>query len=243
MNSSRAASATRIGTEAERAEALEVLRAIYCEEKGWVSDETGQLPRTDLEDDAVDWFLARCGGRAVGVLRVVYDPPLHLYREYGLVPLPGAPDIEQFVASHRIAEIGRFAVVEQERRNTLVALALIRAAIERTVRRGYSHYVTDVFENERHSPYEFHTRVLGFEPVATHDRGELACSERRITLLLDIGASYRRLRAERNYFYRLVTQGWAADLHLALSGTTGDSPYSSLASPGPATRKATSTPF
>lgn len=211
-------SATRVASAHARTQALDVLRATYRDEKGWVRDEASQLPDTDLASDEVSWFLARCGDRPVGVLRLLYDPPLHLYREYGLEPLPGAPDIARFVAENRIAEIGRFAVVPDERRNALVALALIRGAIMETVRRGYSHYVTDVFENERHSPYEFHTRVLGFTPVATHDIGELACPERRITLLLDLAACYQRLRAARGYFYRFVTQGWDADLHRALAG-------------------------
>jgi len=54
-----------------------------------------------------------------------------------------------------------------------------------------------VFEDDPHSPYQFHTRQLGFERIGTHRRGELACASRRILLVLDLERSYRQLRARR----------------------------------------------
>ena len=85
-----------------------------------------------------------------------------------------------------------------------------------TIRNGYGYYITDVFEGERHSPYNFHTRVLGFQPVATHDTGEMACNLRRITLLLNIRAAYRRLRLSRTRLYEILVGDWPEDLHRRL---------------------------
>jgi hypothetical protein len=95
----------------------------------------------------------------------------------------------------------------------LIAMALMRAAIEDTIRRGFTHFVTDVFEDDSNSPLGFHTRVLGFLPVATHDTGELNIKSRRITMLLDIKAAYQRLSERRNWFFRQLTGHWAPTMH------------------------------
>jgi hypothetical protein len=98
-------------------------------------------------------------------------------------------------ARNQIAEVGRFAVLAEHRGNVLLAAALMRAATEEMVDKGYTHVITDVFEDDTHSPLGFYTRVMGFLPVATHDHGELNCKSRRITLVLDLKSSYRRLKA------------------------------------------------
>ena len=114
---------------------------------------------------------------------------------------------------HRIAEVGRFAVVAEERGNLLLAAALMRAATEEMVARGYTHLITDVFEDDPHSPLGFHTRVMGFRPVDTHERGELNCDSRRITLVLDLKSSYQRLKGRGNWVFRYLTAGWPDALH------------------------------
>lgn len=212
--------AVRIRDQRQREGALQVLRTTYRDEKGWVDDEATQLPPDDMQREDVAWFGAFAEERAVGVLRVLYDPPLEQYLKYDLEMLDDRLDIATFIRRHRIAEIGRFAVIADRRRNMSIALALLREAIADTVRRGYSHYVTDVFEGEVNSPYAFHTRVLGFVPVATHATGELNCDHRRVTLVLDLHQCYARLRATNGYFFRLVTQGWDASLHQALAAET-----------------------
>jgi hypothetical protein len=121
--------------------------------------------------------------------------------------------VEDFIRRHRIAEIGRFAMVPRYRRRLTVAAALMRAATTETVARRYTHFVTDVFEDDPHSPYRFHTRVMGFFPVATHDAGELQCRSRRITLVLDLRASYKRLKARSNWLYRYLTTPWDGAFH------------------------------
>ena len=83
--------------------------------------------------------------------------------------------------------------------------------------RGYTHVITDVFEDDVHSPLGFHTRVMGFVPVATHDVGELNCTSRRITLVLDLKSSYRRLKARGNWVYRYLTAHWPDTLHQRLA--------------------------
>ena len=203
----------RIHTESDRADAIVVLKATYAAEKNWVADADKMFERDDLTNEQVSWFVAYRDGVPVGVLRILYEPPLGLYKEYGFKMLVDGLDIDAFIKNNRIAEIGRFAVVPEQRRFPFVAGALMRAASEETVRRGFTHYVTDVFEGEKHSPYEFHTRVMGFTPVATHDVGELNCPNRRITLILDLKQAYHRIKQSKKWVFRLLTDGWDAELH------------------------------
>jgi hypothetical protein len=207
----------RIVDESGRAAALAVLAVTYRNEKGWVSDLDRQFPAQDVERSDIAWFVVHLEGRPVGVLRTLFDPPLLQYAKYGLRPLDPGIDVERFLRRHRIAEVGRFAVVPEHRGNLMLAAALMRSATEEMVTRGYTHAITDVFEDDPHSPLGFHTRVMGFEPVATHDRGELNCKSRRITLLLDLGASYRRLKARGNWIYRYLTARWPDALHRRLA--------------------------
>jgi len=206
----------KLATEADRIEAMKVLKATYRMEKNWVADEEKMFSAEDLEDEAVSWFLAFTDGEPVGVLRILYNPPLELYNEYGFQQVGEGIDVEKFVSEHKIAEIGRFAVRPEYRQFMTVAAALMRTAVKETVERGFSHYITDVFEGEKHSPYEFHTRVMGFQLVATHDVGELNCPNRRLTLILDIKQAYNHLRRNKKYVFRLFTQGWADSMHQML---------------------------
>jgi hypothetical protein len=203
----------RIRDEDGRAAALEVLEATYRNEKGWVSDPTLQFPAEDLARTDIAWFVVHVQGRPVGVLRTLFDPPLLQYAKYELRLVDPRVDVEKFLRQHRIAEVGRFAVVPEHRGNMLPVAALMRAATEEMVTRGYTHVITDVFEDDPHSPLGFHTRVMGFRPVATHDHGELNCKSRRITLLLDLAATYRRLKARGNWIYRYLTARWPEALH------------------------------
>jgi hypothetical protein len=149
----------------------------------------------------------------VAVLRVLYDLPIDLYRDYGFKMVSASFDLEQFLRDNRIAEIGRFAVLPEFRRYIVVVGALMRAAVRETLERDYTHYITDVFEGEANSPYDFHSRVMGFKTVATHDTGELNCPCRRITMLLDLKESYARLKGEGGWIFRFLTEGWPPALH------------------------------
>lgn len=209
--------AERIADEAGRAAAVEVLRSTYQHEKQWIADPEGQFLLADLARPEISWFLVTVQGEPAGVLRVLYDPPLALYARYGFTAIGPAIDIESFVRQHRIAEIGRFAVLPAHRGHMVLAAALMRAATAEVVARGYTHFVTDVFEDDVHSPYGFHTRVMGFHPVATHDFGELQCRSRRITMVLDLRAAYLRLKARGNWMYRYLTCDWDERLHRAMA--------------------------
>jgi hypothetical protein len=203
----------RIRTSQDRQAALKVLKATYQDEKRWVERADSQIPESDLTNERLSWFLARRGGEPSGVLRVQYEPPVDQYRAYDIRVLRPGLDVEAFLRSNRLAEIGRFAIVPEHRRNLLIAMALMRAATRETVERGFTHYITDVFESDPHSPYGFHTRVMGFDPVATHDHGELACASRRITLILDLKAAYQRLRRRKAWIFRALTADWDEALH------------------------------
>jgi hypothetical protein len=196
---------------------VKVLAATYRREKHWVVDAEAQAPASDLVRDDLSWFMVCLCGRPAGVLRVRYDPPLAEYAKYDLKTLQAGINVQDFIRAHRIAEIGRFAVLPRHRGNFMVAAALMRAAAAETVARGYTHFVTDVFEDDPHSPFGFHTRVMGFLPVATHEFGELRCKSRRITLVLDLRAAYKRLKGRGNWLYRYFTAPWDDALHQSMA--------------------------
>lgn len=208
--------ALRVTDEAARRGVVDVLRTTYQHEKGWVADPETQIPAADLVRPDIGWFLATRSGRPAGCLRVFYDPPLSAYAAYGFKPLDANLKVEEFIRHNRLAEIGRFAVLPDSRGQVKIAAALMREATRETVQRGYTHFVTDVFEDDPHSPYGFHTRVMGFFPVATHDTGELNCASRRITLVLDLRACYQRLEAQGSWLFRYLTGDWDESLRRRL---------------------------
>ncbi len=210
-------SVTRVETETDRLHVLAVLKTTYQQEKAWVLDVAGLFPPQDLNDESTSWFLAMHEGCPVGVMRVLYNPSVEQYLAYDLKALDHHLDINAMIQNERIAEIGRFAVTPELRNGVAVASHLIRAAFEEVVARGFTLLVTDVFENEEHSPFGFHTRVVGFQPVATHDIGELRFKGRRITMVLNIKAAYQRLRSKGNWFFRSLTQGWSSSMHSRLA--------------------------
>ncbi|ODT26394.1 MAG: GNAT family N-acetyltransferase [Alphaproteobacteria bacterium 64-6] len=205
--------AARIFTETGRRAALAVLAATYQGEKGWVSDPEAQIPRSDVRRRDIAWYIVRVDGQPAGVLRTLFDPPVKQYLEYGLKFTNPSMDIERLLSGTRIAEVGRFAVLPEHRGNLMLAAALMRASTREMVLRGYTHVITDVFEDDPHSPLGFHTRVMGFQQIATHDHGELNCGSRRITLVLDLKSSYQRLKTRGNWFYRYLTAQWPETLH------------------------------
>ena len=206
-------SVRRITTEEDRKIAIDVLKATYKEEKNWIDDDDRLFDPAELTDDNVAWFVCLHNEKPVGVVRVMYELPLELYTEYGMEQIGPEIDVKEFIDNNRIAEIGRLAVIPAYRRHKVIALSLMRDATKETIDRGYSHFVTDVFEGEKNSPYDFHTRVLGFVPVATHDVGGLNCESRRITLVLDFNECYRRLKAEKTKMFRLMTANWTDEEH------------------------------
>ena len=195
---------------------LKVIEATYKKEKNWVKEPDELFPGSDLQNDNMAWFMAQHKQEPVGILRVAYDPPLHLYAQYGLNMIREDINIDRFISENKIAEIGRFAVLPKYRSAIAIVALLMREATVHTIRKGFTHYITDVFEGEVHSPYNFHTRVIGFEPIATHDHGEINCPNRRITMLLDIKKAYERLRTKGKRIYNMITQGWDEKLHLRL---------------------------
>jgi hypothetical protein len=196
----------RVLTPQERAEAMGVVEEVFCREKNWVSDADKEIPTSLREDDRLSFFLCRVDGEPAGIIRLNYDPPLELPKELEVQLEPGI-DIATYAAGKRFVEIGRFMIRSRFRRNYKVALRLIRAAVREVVERGYTHFVTDVYDGDPHSPLQFHTRVLGFERIGTHRHGELDANYVRIILVLDIARSYRRLQQRQNRVFREVAAG------------------------------------
>ena len=199
----------RVEDEEARQRALEVLGTVYLTEKGWVKDPEEIFPASDLDESSnVSWFLAERNNLPVGTTRVLYEIPVELYDAYQFDLVDPRIDVEAFLANHKIAEVGRFAVIPEYRKKILVAAILMRAAATETVERQFTHFITDIFDADPNSPFKFHRRVLGFEVVATHEHGELQMKSKRITMLLDLRAAYQRLKSGRNWIYRYITQGW-----------------------------------
>lgn len=207
----------RVRTEDERRMVLAVLQATYAEEKGWIESVDRLFPPSDLTNPDVSWFLAVKRKQPVGVLRVCYNPPIEQYLTFGLQPIEPTTDLSKLVCPERAAEIGRFAVVPERRRSIAIVLGLMRAAIREIVTRDCAQLLTDVFENEQHSPLGFHTRILGFRPIATHEVGELRHKGRRITLLLDLKTAYRLLALRSNRLFRTITKSWTPHMHNRLA--------------------------
>jgi len=203
----------RVTSEAERLQVIDVLRQTYAREKGWIVEPEGQIPLEDLAKENVAWFVTTMGTEPVGVLRILFDPPIEQYAKYSLKLIDPTFKVDELLAGSRIAEVGRFAVVAKRRGRFTVATSLMRAAFSEIIARGYTHLVTDVFEDDPHSPYGFHTRVIGFKPIATHDVGELRSRSRRITLVLDMKAAYRRLKEHSRWLFQNLTLGWSERMH------------------------------
>lgn len=210
-------SVRRVMGEEDRADVVDILGATYMAEKRWVIDPAAQFPLSDLHREDIAWFVARTGGKSVGVVRILRDPPIALYAKYGFKPLDTSLRVEDFIGRAGIAEVGRFAVLPDNRARFMVAAALMRAVTIDCLERAVTHLITDVFEDDVNSPFGFHTRVLGFHPVATHDVGELNSASRRITLVLDIVQASRRLRIRNHWFYRYLTNALPPALNARLA--------------------------
>lgn len=176
-----------------RADALAVLADVYGSEKGWLTSVEIEIPADPAADPRQSWFVAHVAGEPAGTLRLAYDPPLALPAEAEVVLEPGV-ELEALARTGRFVEIGRLTVRLRFRGRPAVILALLREAIAEVERRGYTHLLTAVFEDDPHSPLGFHTRVLGFERIGTHRRGELRCASRRILLVLDLERARERVR-------------------------------------------------
>lgn len=198
--------ARKVLTPGDREDALTVIEAVYLQEKRWIRDSGSEVPADVAGRQDQSWFLVSVEGAPAGVIRLVYDPALEMPAELG-VSLEPDVDLETLKRRGRFVDIGRFMIVPRHRRNVRVVMRLMRAAILEVVSRGYTHFLTDVFEDDPHSPYQFHTRVLGFERIGTHRHGELACASTRIILILDIARAYRQLKKKENKVFRELGEG------------------------------------
>jgi hypothetical protein len=196
--------ARKVERSADAEDARVIVQDVYVREKGWLSAATLD---TFPGGASISWFIVRVHGEPAGLLRVVYDPPLSFPPSYH-VELRKDVDWAALVASARVAEVGRFMILEKHRRNARVAMELMRTAVREIVERDCTHLVTDVFEGDPHSPYEFHTRVLGFEEIGSHTHGELQSDRKRIILALDIDQAFVRMRTRSGRFYRSFTEGY-----------------------------------
>ncbi len=201
----------------ERAAALSVVDKVFRQEKRWVAATDAEIPVAQDPDGRLSWFVATVDGEPAGVIRLFYDPPLEIPADWGL-ELDRDLDLARVADGRRFVEIGRFMIVPEHRRRMRVALRLMREAVREVVERRYTHFITDVYDGDPHSPLGFHTRVLGFERIGTHRRGELACDHMRILLVLDIARAFHKLRSRKDRVFRELSTG-LEDSFLALPAT------------------------
>jgi hypothetical protein len=116
----------RMDHESVRQDALRVVAATYREEKRWIENEETMVAPEELTNQNASWFVVYVGASPVGVLRVLYNPPLALYKKYDLQNMKSGLDIEGFLRAHRIAEIGRFAILPAYRKYSLIVAFLMR---------------------------------------------------------------------------------------------------------------------
>ncbi len=197
---------SKIVNASDRDTALDIIDKVFCIEKNWISSAYNQIPEDISENSAYSWFIAKVNDNPAGLLRLQYDPSFDIPAEYDVRLMPGI-EIETLKKAGRYVEIGRFMILEKFRKNYRIALHLMRAATAEVIDRDYTHFITDVFEGEKHSPLHFHTRVLGFEVIGTHMLGELNCSSTRIILTLDILNLYSRIKDSRSRIYQELIYG------------------------------------
>lgn len=196
----------KVADEVTRAQALQVIEQVYRQEKNWIKSVEAEIPTQFEVEGRYSWYLATVNDQPAGVLRLFYDPPLELPAECK-VSLRHDIDLKKMAREGRFVEIGRFMILPEYRKKMLVAIRLMGSAVKEVVERNYTHFITDVFQGEPHSPLKFHTRILGFEIIGTHLHGELNCSLTRIILTLDILKAYQRLREKKNRVYWSLTEG------------------------------------
>jgi hypothetical protein len=191
---------------ATREKALQVVERVYRQEKNWIMSVDQEIPVNLATDKRYSWFLALANDQPAGMLRLYYDPPLELPPECQATFKKGF-DPKKLANAGRFVEIGRFMILPEYRKKILVAIRLMGASVREVVERNYTHFITDVFEGEPHSPLKFHTRILGFEVIGKHLYGELNCSLTRIILTLDILKAYKRMKRRRSRVYSQLTEG------------------------------------
>jgi len=193
----------KVSDSITRQQALEVMEAVFFKEKNWIDTLEEQFPEEMLSSRRYSWFMAKVNDKPAGLLRLYYDPPLTLPKEFE-VTLNDGVDLERMAAECRFAEVGRFMILPEYRRNIRVALRLMRMAVNEVVEHDYTHFITDVYENEVHSPFRFHTRILGFEVIGKHLYGELKFNCARLILTLDILKAYKRLKEKKHSIYQAL---------------------------------------
>ena len=211
----------KIEDAATREQALQVVEGVYWQEKNWIKSVEEEIPAGIASDPRTSWFLASAHDHPAGVLRLYYDPSLELPPECQATFKKGF-DPQKLASAGKFVEIGRFMILPEYRKKILVAIRLMGAAVKEVVERNYTHFITDVFEGEPHSPLKFHTRILGFEVIGKHLYGELNCSLTRIILTLDILKAYQRLKSQRNRVYWSLTEGIRGSLDAKLTGLPTD---------------------
>ena len=205
----------KLERESQRADALKVVDEVYVREKGW-------LDRSQLDEfphgSSVTWLLARVDGEPVGLMRLLYDPPLDFPQEYDVTLHDTSVDWWALAQKARIVEVGRLMIRDAYRRQIAIVVKLMNRSICEVVDRNYTHLLTDVFEGDPHSPYNFHTRVLGFQEIGSHTIGEMRTSRKRIILVLDVDEAYRKMKQRGSRFFRELTDGCRDQLEQRIGG-------------------------
>lgn len=183
--------------------AFEVIKEVYIQEKKWMNSTEDVISMNNFENPEISWFLAFVHDEPAGVLRLKYDISLDFPEYYDLTVVKGI-NLKKMAKKGKYVDIGRFMIRSGYRKNINVSLSLMKAAFEEVVTRGYTHFITDVFEGEINSSLEFHKRNLGFEVIGTHLNGELNSNLKKVILVMDIYKSYKTLKEKNNRIYHTM---------------------------------------
>ncbi len=193
----------KIENEFQRKSAINIMKTVFMDEKKWINYPDKHIPKETINSPQYSWFIAYFDEIPVGLLRLLYDPPLELPKNYQAT-LNKDINIAELQRSGRFVEVGRFMILKEYRKNFRIALSLMKSSIKEVIERDYTHLITDVFEGEETSPYNFHTRVLGFKEIGSHLHGELECPNRRIILTMNIYESYLSLKKKGGKIYDYI---------------------------------------
>lgn len=186
--------------------ALEVVREVYVRDKKWIESTDDIISMNTFNNPDISWLLAFVHGEPAGVLRLNYNVSLDFPEYYDLRIVKGV-NLKKMAKKGKYVDINRFMIRSVFRKNINVSLSLMKAALEEVVTRGYTHFITDVFEGEINSPLEFHKRNLGFEVIGTHLYSDYNTSLKSVILVLDIFKSFKLLKERNNRIYKTLVSG------------------------------------
>ena len=192
----------RAETEADFVNIDGLWRAVYGQEWGWLTPDSGAL-HTDRFHPHSTYLLAATDGKVVGTMRLVVDSAEAL-------PVEQFVSIDKLRGDRRLIECQRLMVLSGYRNRRWpdmpfgVLGALVKGCLHWSIRNSVSHIVADLFVNTPTTPMGS-LLALGFtETGLEFTDTELAEPDRSVALLLEVGELFSRCFRCDSPFYRYL---------------------------------------